>query len=148
LEPVSERGRRLAVTLEALQKRRSTDQVSLDELQKLRDISLEAGQSSLVSKLDVLQARLSGGTSVTTGELIGTLDRQARELERGRLPSVGASYGASLEGQASRLPPTRDELEMARILREQVELMKKSLEEQQKTNQKLDNPTSMVTTGL
>jgi hypothetical protein len=29
-----------------------------------------------------------------------------------------------------------------------VELMKKSLEEQQKTNQKLDNPTSMVTTGL
>lgn len=134
LEPVAERGRRLSRLIENLQTRRAENRLSTSELEQLQIIAQETGSTALGSKLAQLRDRVLGGIGVSVGEAIEQIEARIDELEHPMRRDIFAPSQSNL-GAFGEVPrePTREEREAVGILKEQVEQLKKSIEEERKT---------------
>lgn len=132
LEPVAERSRALSSGLERLQTRQPSEYLSTQDLENLRGLTLEAGGANLGNQLDTLIARAKGGGKVRAADAVDIIRRRADSLEH---PSDFVTGGQvfGITRRDARLP-TQEEKDSAMKLKETVDLLQKSLTEQQETN--------------
>jgi hypothetical protein len=146
LENVAEFDRRLSSTLETLQTQRPSDRLTTEQLETLATIMQEAGQGNLQTRFSLLKERVAGGGTVRSSDVTRLLEDQAAALERG---PVWDNWQAGDAGpdRPIVLAPTQAELETAELLRESVKVLRESLDQQKKTNDRLHNIGPLIGSG-
>jgi len=148
IEPVAERGRRLAAAAELLQTRAASPYLSTTELESLRTVVLETGGTSTGERFNKLLARAKGGGKVHVDEAVGILETRLQRLEHPTVPG-GLLAGENVVAPPTNREATEAERAQAEILREQLRLLKESLKEQKETNAAIKNapPAGLVIGG-